>query len=101
MDKLGKYIKCLKTILYFVGQITGDSPDAVRESSARSRASLRMQHRNSLNMLKAVSDERKLRSPVTPSLKSQKSFLSDAELDENGDMPFPDDIGGKKTFRGS
>ncbi len=75
-------------------QIVGDTPDAVRESSARSRASLRIQHRNSLNALKAISDERRMKSPTVASLHSQRTFLSDAELDEDGDMPFPEDVGG-------
>ena len=44
-----------------------------------------------LSALKASAEERRSKSPSVYSIKSRKSVLSDAELDENGDMPFPKD----------
>jgi hypothetical protein len=69
--------------------LTGNSPEEIMRSAAQSRASLREQHRGALSSLKANQEERRVQSPSLSALKARKSVLSDAELDENGDMPFP------------
>ena len=50
---------------------------------------MRDHHKSVLASLRASSEDRRARSPSLLSLRSQKSVLSDAELDEDGDMPFP------------
>lgn len=69
--------------------LTGNSPEEVMRSATQSRASLREQHRSALSSLKAGQEERRAQSPSVASIKARKSVLSEAELDENGDMPFP------------
>ena len=56
----------------------------------RSHASI-YDRRQVLSSLKASAEERRAKSPTVYSIKTQKSVLNDAELDENGDMPFPKD----------
>ena len=69
----------------------GNTPEELLRSATHSRASLRSQHRQALDSLKASADIRRSRSPSILSIKDQKSVLVDAELDEDGDMPFPPD----------
>ncbi|KAK2171484.1 hypothetical protein NP493_1060g01040 [Ridgeia piscesae] len=46
-------------------------------------------------MLRTSAEERRKKSPSFLSLRSQVSILSDAQLDEDGDMPFPPDTAGE------
>ena len=66
-----------------------------RATSSMSRSSLREHQRSVLSQMKSSVAGRR---SATPTAKSAKSFrssaLSDAVLDENGDIPFPDDITG-------
>ena len=71
--------------------LSGTSPEEVIRSATQSRASLREIHRRSLSALKASQDDRRSHSPALVSVRSRKSVLSEAELDEDGDMPFPPD----------
>ena len=64
--------------------------------SVSSRASVREQHRLMLSNLKLQADDRKIKSASIMSACSKRSVLSNAELDEDGDMPFPlDETKGK------
>jgi len=73
------------------------SPDkSLQREETLSRASLCsrgsvQERRQVLSALKASAEERRSKSPGVYSIRSRKSVLSDAELDENGDMPFPKD----------
>ena len=78
-------------------KIEGISPEEISRNSAMSRASLRNQHKEVLHSLKASAEDRRSKSPGILSVRSQKSVLSDLELDENGDMPFPSDESKGKT----
>ena len=61
-----------------------------------SRASLREHQKSVLSQMRSSVAGRR---SATPTLKSAKSFrssaLSDAVLDEDGDIPFPEDVTGK------
>ena len=71
--------------------IIGNTPEEIRISSARSRASIRSHHKSVLEVQRAVTEERRVKSPLL-NIHAQKSVLTDAELNEDGDMPFPDDV---------
>ena len=64
--------------------------ETLSRASMCSRASLQ-ERRQLLSTLKASAEERRSKSPSVYSIRSRKSVLSEAELDENGDMPFPKD----------
>ncbi|XP_074660248.1 uncharacterized protein LOC141912760 isoform X5 [Tubulanus polymorphus] len=59
-------------------------------SSARSRASVRGKYKEKLEETRSAIEERRSKSPAV-SLKSLKSTIIDAEVNENGDVPFPID----------
>ncbi|XP_064645330.1 uncharacterized protein LOC135498802 isoform X2 [Lineus longissimus] len=63
------------------------------ETTPSSRETIRSKYRESLEETRSAIAERRSKSPAL-SVKSMKSSLDDMEIDENGDMPFPED----KTF---
>ena len=73
--------------------IEGDTHDALRQSASQSRAELRTAHKEKLSARRRTVEDRRAKSPAL-SLRSQKSVLSELELDEDADLPFPDDVKG-------
>ena len=65
----------------------------VRESSARSRTSVREQHKSALASMRRSATDRRSKSPaIDAAALAAHSQLDDMTLDEDGDMPFPPDI---------
>ena len=65
-----------------------------QSTSLTDQSVLRDQHRQEIETLRTSAEERRKKSPSFLSLRSQVSILSDAQLDEDGDMPFPPDTAG-------
>lgn len=71
--------------------IKGNSDEEVRQSSAKSRASLRNQFKSRLDETRQAVEDRRTKSPVI-TVPAQKSI--DDELiidDDDDDLPIPDD----------
>ena len=101
LDSWSYHILALIILLWFLQlsvdlTIEGDTAEAIRESSAKSRASLRSLHKDQLVAMRSALSERRSRSSTMTSPHSFRSVLSDAKLDEDGDMPFPEDTPGKR-----
>ena len=67
----------------------------MRESSARSRESIREQHKSALVSMRRSATDRRSKSPAIDAAAlaaASQSRLDDMTLDEDGDMPFPPDL---------
>ena len=65
-----------------------------QSTSMTDHSLLRDQHRQEIENLRTSAEERRKKSPSFLSLRSQVSILTDAQLDEDGDIPFPPETTG-------
>ncbi|CAD5118521.1 DgyrCDS7214 [Dimorphilus gyrociliatus] len=65
--------------------------EELRANSAKARAVLRQHHKSALSERRSRTEGRRSKSPGIPTEIRNNSVLSSAELDENGDMPLPDE----------
>lgn len=66
--------------------------EELRETSAKARAALREHHKTTLSERRSRTEGRRSKSPGIPNEVRNNTVLSAAELDENGDMPLPNDV---------
>ncbi|XP_060555548.1 uncharacterized protein LOC132716319 isoform X1 [Ruditapes philippinarum] len=71
--------------------VSGNTEDEVRQSSAKSRASLRSQFKSRLDETRQAVEDRRTKSPVI-SLPPHKSIDDELIIEDDDDLPIPDDL---------
>ncbi|XP_053387320.1 uncharacterized protein LOC123542904 [Mercenaria mercenaria] len=78
--------------------VSGNTEDEVRQSSAKSRASLRSQFKSRLDETRQAVEERRTKSPVIAVL-AQKSIDDELIIEDDDDLPIPDDLKEEVLYR--